>query len=139
MFIDILVLVAIISAVWKGYQKGLLMALFNTLSLIVGLAAAVKLSSVVGPWLASSFQVESKYLPFISFALVLLVVIIVIRFLANMIQRQITLFAPCRPNLFGWPQDKHQLLPCVVWPFFAALQKRHRQQQPFHHHQEHCL
>ena len=87
MFVDILVLVAIIWAVWKGYQKGLIMALFNTLSLLVGLAAAVKLSSVVGPWLASSFQIESKYLPFISFALVLIVVIIVIRFLASMIQK----------------------------------------------------
>jgi membrane protein required for colicin V production len=87
MFIDILVLVAIISGVWKGYQKGLLMALFNTLSLLVGLAAAVKLSSVVGPWLAITFHIESKYLPFISFALVLLAVVILIRFLANMIQK----------------------------------------------------
>lgn len=87
MFIDILVLVAIISGVWKGYQKGFLMALFNTLSLLVGLAAAVKLSSVVGPWLASSFQIESKYLPFISFALVLVAVVILIRFLASMIQK----------------------------------------------------
>jgi membrane protein required for colicin V production len=87
MFIDIVVLVAIIGGAWKGYQKGLLMALFSTISLLVGLAAAVKLSSIVGPWLAASFQIESKYLPFISFALVLVSVVILIRFFASMVQK----------------------------------------------------
>ncbi len=87
MFIDILVILAVALASMKGYKNGLIMALFNTASLIIGLAAAVKLSSVVGPKLAAELNIGNQYLPFISFALVFLVVVIIIRLVGNVLQK----------------------------------------------------
>lgn len=87
MVLDILVLLAIIMAILKGFQQGLIMALLNTLSLWVGLAAAVKLSSVVAPRLATYLPLQPKYLPIISFVLVFLVVLIVIRFAGKVLQK----------------------------------------------------
>ncbi|MCU0375992.1 MAG: CvpA family protein [Chitinophagaceae bacterium] len=87
MVVDILVLLAVVMAILKGYQQGLIMALFNTLSLWIGLAAAVKLSSVVAPSLAPYIPAGPRYLPIVSFILVFLVVLIIIRFAGKVLQK----------------------------------------------------
>ncbi len=88
MFIDIMVLLAVVSALFKGYSKGLIMALFNTVSLIIGLAAAVKFSSVISPAVAEKTG-AGQYAPILSFALVFLVVIVVIRFAGKAIEKTV--------------------------------------------------
>jgi membrane protein required for colicin V production len=86
MFIDIVVLLAVVMALFKGYSKGFIMALVNTLSLIIGLAAAVKFSSVISPIVAEKTG-SGQYTPIVSFALVYLAVIIVIRLLGKAIEK----------------------------------------------------
>ena len=50
MFIDTLFLLAMIAALFKGYTKGLVVAVFSFAAIIIGLAAALKLSSAVAVW-----------------------------------------------------------------------------------------
>lgn len=54
----------------RGYQKGLIIALFSIVAFIIGLAAALKLSVVVSSWLSANTNTAAQWLPFISFALV---------------------------------------------------------------------
>jgi membrane protein required for colicin V production len=85
--IDIVFAILMVMAAIKGYQKGLVVAVFSVLAYIIGLAAALKLSVVVAGYLSSSTNINGKWLPFISFALVFLAVVIVVNLVAKWIQK----------------------------------------------------
>ncbi|MEJ7588448.1 MAG: CvpA family protein [Ferruginibacter sp.] len=85
--IDIIFAILLIVAIFKGYQKGFIIALFSIIAFIVGLAAALKLSAVVAVRLQDNVNVSSKWLPVISFALVFLLVVIVIHLGGKLIEK----------------------------------------------------
>jgi len=96
MIIDIIVAIILILAIIKGYRQGLIVALFSAIAFIIGLAAALKLSAVVADHLGKAVKVSDKWLPIISFAVVFLVVVLLVRFGAKFIQKSVE-FA-----MLGW-------------------------------------
>ena len=89
MFIDILFLFIIIAAVIKGYSKGLIVAVFSFAAVIIGLAAALKLSSLVAVWLQKSTSISGYWLPFLSFALVMIGVIFLVKMGAKFVEKTV--------------------------------------------------
>jgi len=89
MIIDIFTIVLLVLALFKGLQRGIIVAIFSLLGFIVGLAAALKLSVLVAGYLEESVSISSKWLPVISFALVFVVVVVLIRLVANLIQASV--------------------------------------------------
>ena len=87
MLIDFTFAALIILAIIKGYQKGLIIAVFSIIAFIIGLAAALKLSAVVADYLKDSASVSAKWLPFIAFALVFFVVVLLVRLGAKLIEK----------------------------------------------------
>ncbi len=87
MLIDLIFAVMIVLAIFKGYQKGLILAAFSIIAFIVGLAAALKLSAIVAAWLKDSISVSAKWLPFIAFALVFFAVVLLIRLGARLVEK----------------------------------------------------
>src|ERR1044071_3099742 len=87
MTIDIIFVILMVVALVHGYRRGLIVAVFSLVSVIVGLAAAIKLSAVVANHLGHTVKVSDKWLPIISFALVFIVVILIIRLGARAIQK----------------------------------------------------
>jgi membrane protein required for colicin V production len=87
MFIDILFAVIIVLAVIKGFQKGLIVAVFSFIAFFIGLAAALKLSAVVAGYIGKAVKISDQWLPVISFALVFIVVIILVHLGAKMIEK----------------------------------------------------
>ena len=87
MLLDIIYAVLIILAIIKGWQKGLIVGLFSLVAIFIGLAAAIKLSAVVANYLGKSVKISEQWLPIISFAIVFVIVILLIRLGARMIQR----------------------------------------------------
>ncbi|MEP6677529.1 MAG: CvpA family protein [Ferruginibacter sp.] len=87
MVLDLLFAVIIVFAVLKGYQKGLIVGLFSLVAVIIGLAAAIKLSAVVAAYIGSTVKVSQEWLPLISFAVVFLIVILLIRLGAKAIEK----------------------------------------------------
>ena len=87
MLIDFTFAALIILAIIKGYQKGLIIAVFSIIAFIIGLAAALKLSVVVAEYLNDSISVSAKWLPFIAFALIFFVVVILVRLGAKLIEK----------------------------------------------------
>lgn len=73
-------------AVFKGYRNGFVVAVFSFLAVIIGLAAAMKLSALVAGWLKDSTNISAAWLPFLSFMLVMVGVIVLVRLGAKMIQ-----------------------------------------------------
>ena len=83
-------------AIFKGYQKGLIIAVFSIIAFILGLAAALKLSAIVADYLKDSINVSAKWLPFIAFALVFFTVVILVRLGAKLIEKAFQVV------LLGW-------------------------------------
>lgn len=87
MIIDIIVVVLVIWGILKGFQKGLIVAIFSILAFIIGLAAAMKLSAVVAEHLDNSVKVSQQWLPIISFAIVFIGVVLLVRLGGLFLQR----------------------------------------------------
>jgi membrane protein required for colicin V production len=87
MIVDLVFAILMILALIQGYRRGLIVAVFSFISIIIGLAAAIKLSAVVAERLGHSIKVSDRWLPIISFAIVFIIVIILIRLGAKAIQK----------------------------------------------------
>lgn len=96
MILDLLLAVVIILAVIKGFQRGLIIGVFSFVAVIIGLAAAMKLSIVVAGYVGEAVHVSDEWLPVISFALVFIAVVLLIRLGANAIERTVEIV------MLGW-------------------------------------
>ena len=96
MILDIIIVVILLLAVIKGYRQGLIVALFSLLAFIVGLAAAIKLSVVVAGYIGKAVNISDKWLPIISFAIVFLIVVLLVRLGAKFLQKTVEL------AMLGW-------------------------------------
>lgn len=94
--IDIIYLIVILIAVVKGIRRGFIIAVFSVVGLIIGLAAAMKLSAAAAVYLTDSVSISSKWLPFISFILVFLLAVLLVRLAANLLQKTVEI------ALLGW-------------------------------------
>ena len=96
MILDLVLIVILILAIIKGYQRGLIVGVFSLIAIVVGLAAAIKLSTVVAGYVGKEIKVSDTWLPVISFAAIFILVVLLIRLGANMIQKTVEL------ALLGW-------------------------------------
>lgn len=96
MLLDIILVVLLILAIIKGYQRGLIVGVFSLVAIIIGLAAAIKLSTVVAEYIGRAVKISDTWLPVISFALVFILVVLLIRLGANMLQKTVEI------ALLGW-------------------------------------
>jgi len=94
--LDIIFAVLLLLAVIRGYQRGLIVGVFSFVSIIIGLAAAMKLSAAIAGYLGDNINVSGEWMPVISFALVFLVVVLLVRWGANVIQRTVEI------SMLGW-------------------------------------
>jgi len=96
MLIDIVAAALLVIACLRGYQRGLVVAFFSVIAFIIGLAAALKLSAVAAGYLEGSVNVSSRWLPFISFFIVFIIVVLLIRLGAKLVEKSLQLV------LLGW-------------------------------------
>lgn len=87
MILDLIFVVIVILAVSKGFNQGLIIGLFSLVSVIIGLAAAMKLSTIAALFIDKAIKIPEEWLPLISFALVFLLVVLLIRLGARAIQK----------------------------------------------------
>ncbi len=91
MLLDILYLVLLIIAIVKGFQRGLIVGIFSFLAVVIGLAAAMKLSTLMAVYLGNNTSVSKQWLPFLSFTLVFIGVVLLVRLGANLLQKGVAL------------------------------------------------
>lgn len=96
MLLDIIFAALIVFAVLKGYQRGLIIGLFSLVAVIIGLAAAMKLSVVMADYLGKAVNISNQWMPVISFAVVFLLVILLIRLGAKLIEKTVEM------AMMGW-------------------------------------
>jgi len=96
MIIDILLLLILVLAIFKGYQRGLIIGVFSFVAIVIGIAAAMKLSTIAAIYIGNTVKVSQQWLPVISFIVVFIIVVLLVRLGANMIERAIETAS------FGW-------------------------------------
>ena len=96
MIIDIIYVIIIIIASVTGYRKGLIIAVFALIALLIGLAAAMKLSAITASYIGKSVKISDEWLPVISFFVVFIVVYLLVRWIARLIEKTVQ-FA-----MLGW-------------------------------------
>ena len=96
MFLDLIYAVIIVLAILHGYRRGLIVGLFSLVAVIIGLAAAMKLSIVAGKYIGKVINISDEWMPVISFAAVFLIIVLLIRLGARAIEKTIQ-FA-----MLGW-------------------------------------
>lgn len=101
MILDLIFVVMLLLAIYKGYQRGLIVGIFSFLAVIIGLAAAIKLSTVAAGYIGKAAKVSDSWLPVISFAAVFIIVVILVRFGANALQRSAEMAMLGWVNRFG--------------------------------------
>ncbi len=108
MIIDIVFIIMLIMAVIKGWQRGLVIAVFSVIGLIVGIVAAMKLSALVAEWLKDSTSISAKWLPFISFTVVFIGAVLLIRLGANLLESTLEV------ALLGWANKLGGILLYII-------------------------
>lgn len=91
MGIDLIVLLIAGWAVYQGYQRGLILAVFAFLATLLGVMLAFKFSSLVAGWLGERVSVSDQWLPIIAFLVILIGVILLIRLGAKALEGMIEL------------------------------------------------
>lgn len=96
MLIDIIVIILLIMAVFKGLSKGLIVAVFSFVAYLVGLAAALKLSTWMADYIGSNVEISQRWLPFLAFFVVFVLVVLLVRLGAKAIEGAV------RMMMLGW-------------------------------------
>ncbi len=114
--IDIVCLILMVLAIYKGYSKGFIIAIFSILGFIIALAAALKLSSTIALKISEHTNF-GKWLPALSFLLVFIAAAFGIKLLGNVIQKLV------ETVLLGWANRiagilLYALLYCIIFSIF---------------------
>lgn len=96
MLLDIIFVVLLVMAVLRGYRQGLIIGVFSLVAIVIGLAAAMKLSIVVASRIGPAMNISSEWLPLISFIVVFVAVVLLIRLGAKAIESTVEVV------MFGW-------------------------------------
>ena len=110
--LDIIFLVFVVIGIVKGIQRGFIIAIFSIIAIIIGLAAAMKLSTVAADYLNDSVNISARWLPVISFVLVFLLVVILVRLGANLLQKTVEI------AFLGW---LNRLAGAILYVFLYTI------------------
>lgn len=91
MTVDLLLLVILVWAVYRGWTKGLVMSVFELLSYAVAFFIALKFSGLVEELLKKEMGDDSSWLTLIAFLLTLLAGIIGVQFIGKVIEKSLEL------------------------------------------------
>lgn len=96
MTIDFAFFIVIALAVFKGFTKGFVVALFSFFAYVIGLAAALKLSIVAAHYFESSSTLPAKWIIVLSFSIVFIAVVFLVNILGRILKKAVSL------AMLGW-------------------------------------
>jgi membrane protein required for colicin V production len=99
-YLDIILAIPLLWAVYKGFTKGLIFSVASLLALILGIYGAIHFSFLTEQYIQAWFHPNEKYLVIISFGITFVLIVIIV-------------------HLLAWAADK--LIKAVALSFFNRL------------------
>jgi membrane protein required for colicin V production len=112
MMLDFIGIVLIVLYFIRGYTKGVVVAVFSFLAVILGVIVSLKLSGWFAGWLLANGLVTSSVSLLLSYAILFVGVILLVRFIANAVE---SIF---KMSLLGW---LNSLMGGCMYAFMAAV------------------
>jgi membrane protein required for colicin V production len=89
MGLDIAGVIIIVLFFYRGYTRGIILAVFSVLAILLGLLCALKLSQSFSTWLLEKGYVSSGWVQVVSYVILFVGVILVVRLIARLLQTAI--------------------------------------------------
>lgn len=115
--IDFIVLIPLIYGAYEGYKRGFVLTMVGSLALVLGVIGGFKLMQLGIDMLQEYFPHIPKILPFLSFAIIFILIVIGVYFIGVIIKKGLnfTIFAGTLDNVIG-------ALVCVCqWAFITSI------------------
>lgn len=112
MILDILFLILVILFLIKGYSRGLVVALFSVLALLLGVIGALKLSGSVAAALFDGGSEGGRWVPLVAYLVVFTVIVLLVRAGGKLLQRSFEAVA------LGW---LNRLAGAVLYAFLVSF------------------
>lgn len=87
MALDVTGLIIILLFFIRGYMKGFIVAAFSVLAILLGFLCALKLSGAFAAWLLERGYTSSGWAPVISYAVLFIGVVLIVRLIARLIEK----------------------------------------------------
>lgn len=87
MSVDIASLVILLLFFVRGYMKGLIVAAFSVIAILLGLLVALKLSQSFAAWLLAHDYISTGWAQVVSYVVLFVGVVILVKFIARIIQK----------------------------------------------------
>lgn len=88
-FVDIIIVVPLVYAAWRGFKKGLIIEVFTLLALLVGIYAGIHFSDWTSARIEEYFDFDANYLPVIAFTVTFLAVGAMVYFAGKMLEQMV--------------------------------------------------
>lgn len=127
-YFDLILLIPFGLAIWRGWKNGLVMEIFSSLALFVGLYAGIHFSDWMADILHEHMDIKAKNLPIVSFITVFILVIIGLFFLGKLITKSVKAGGAERWNQVGGSVlslGKTLLYLSVFFMFFHTLDSKY--------------
>lgn len=120
MVLDIIAVIVVVVFFIRGYMKGLIVAAFSVLAIILGIFCALKLSERLATWLMENDYVTSGWAQVVSYAILFIGVMMLVRLVAKALESGLKLV------MLGWANKAaggllYALIGVVVWSTFLWL------------------
>ena len=92
-YLDIILIIPLLWGTYKGFTKGFIIQISTLAALMLGIYGGIKFSESVSTYLQGYIEVNYRVLMLISFALIFLLIVIAIHFLAKLLEKFISLIA----------------------------------------------
>ncbi len=86
MGIDIALIVVVLIGLYYGYKRGIINTVFTILSLLIGVAAAMKFTPLVSTQLTLRLGLNVNLMPIISFIITFLIAMLIVRLIAKLLE-----------------------------------------------------
>lgn len=112
MIIDILFVLVMVYAIFRGFSRGGIIGIFSLLAFLVGLAAALKLTVTCSRFVEHLLKFHASWLPVVIFLILFLGVATLVNLLAGLLEKFVQM------ALLGW---LNRLIGIVFYVFLYAV------------------
>ena len=86
-YLDIIILAVLAWSIFRGFKNGLFVELASVAALILGIWGAIRFSGFTQTKLLEFFNLQTQYLGIIAFIITFLIIVVLIHFLANALDK----------------------------------------------------
>jgi len=92
-YLDIIIIIPLVWGAYKGFRKGFIIEIASLFALILGIWGGINFSSYSADILSKTFHISSEIIPLLSFVVTFIGIVILVFFIAKMLERIVKMVA----------------------------------------------